>query len=204
MRKVVVTAAVVLMAVALCACSANTGVISPVNSDSDAAVVAFDAAGSLVTAAEKADASLFAYKWNQPISEAKVWADLYRNGQYVAEPVEIDATELTGTTGTIALFTDEADGVTQGFTLLLTNGEGNEARAFLRTGELEMGEALTPRSTIALEDTQATQADETNVLLVMHDGPNLTSEMTNDVVSGQTEQLIEGSTYTLVLNCQFA
>lgn len=204
MKKAILAVFALLAVVALCACSANSGIIAPLDSDSEGAIVAFNEAGSLITASERGDASLFAYKWSKPVQEARVWADLYRDGQYVSEPVEINVNDLTSATGTIGLFTDEEDGTTQRFALILTNGTGSEAKAYMQTGELEIGEAMSPRSTIGVEDTQITMSDETNVLLVMHDGPDLTTEMNNDEILGQTEQLIEGSTYTLVLNCMFA
>lgn len=193
-----------LAVLTLCSCAANTGIITPVDANSDTAFVAFEESGALVTAAKQTDISIFSYKWDKPIEEARVWAELYRDGIMISDPVEIRTTKLTSKTGQIALFTEEAGESEQRFTLLLTNGMGADAKAYLQTGSLELGEALKAFSTVSVEETQIVQSDETNVLLVMHDGPELTSEMNNDLNDGQTEQLINGSTYTLVLNCMFA
>ena len=203
-KKTVLVLAVVTAALMLCACSANTGIITPVDANSKEGFIAFEEAGSMVTAARQSDTSVFTYKWDEPIEEARIWAELYRDGMMISDPVEIRTTNLTAQSGLIALFTEEAGEQEQGFTLLLTNGTGADAKAYLQTGSLELGEALKAFSSVQIEDTQIVQSDETNVLLVMHDGPSLTTEMNNDLNDGQTEQLINGSTYTLVLNCMFA
>lgn len=204
MKKAAIVLAVVMTALMLCACSANTGIITPVDADTKEAFVAFEEAGAVVSAAQQTDTSVFRYKWDEPIEEARIWVELYRDGMMISDPVEIRTTNLTTNSGLIALFTEEVGESKQNFTLLLTNGNGADAKAYLQTGSLELGEALKAFSSVQIEDTQIVQSDETNVLLVMHDGPALTTEMNNDLNDGQTEQLINGSTYTLVLNCMFA
>lgn len=196
-------AAVLAAVVFLSACSANLGILTPValRETSDYERVQFEQAGIAIGSAEAAEVSSFSYRWQEPVRSVRVWADLYRDGQQIAEPVEIEMNDLTSQSGVIALYTDEINGKTQEFALLVTNGDGAGSRAQMRTGELDLGEAMAPSSKVSLDNTQTTETGETNVLLVMHDGPNLDTEMTN--LLNETAQLIASSTYTLVLNCVF-
>ena len=52
-----------------------------------------------------------------------------------------------------------------------------------------------------MDDTQAIEPGQDVVLLVMHDGPNLTTQMENSL--NDAEQMIANSTYTMVLRCRF-
>lgn len=196
-------AAVLAAVVFLSACSANLGILTPValRETSDYERVQFEQAGIAIGSAEAAEVSSFSYRWQEPVRSVRVWADLYRDGQQIAEPVEIEMNDLTSQSGVIALYTDEINGKTQEFALLVTNGDGAGSRAQMRTGELDLGEAMAPSSKVSLDNTQTAATGETNVLLVMHDGPNLDTEMTN--LLNETAQLIASSTYTLVLNCVF-
>lgn len=196
-------AAVLAAVVFLSACSANLGILTPValRETSDYERVQFEQAGIAIGSAEAAEVSSFSYRWQEPVRSVRVWADLYRDGQQIAEPVEIEMNDLTSQSGVIALYTDEINGKTQEFALLVTNGDGAGSRAQMRTGELDLGEAMAPSSKVSLDNTQTAETGETNVLLVMHDGPNLDTEMTN--LLNETAQLIASSTYTLVLNCVF-
>lgn len=203
--RIGIAVSVILAAVlVLSACSANIGIVTPIalRETSDYERVQFETAGISIAAAEAAEVSSFSYRWQEPISSVRVWAELYRDGQSLAEPVEVTLTALTSQSGTIALYTDEIDDTTQQFALLVSNGNGSSSNAQVRTGKLELGEAMAPSSKVELEATQATELGETNVLLVMHDGPNLDTAMENSL--DDTAQLIAASTYTLVLNCVFS
>lgn len=201
--RVAVLCALIAAVFALSACSANAGFIVPVGMDELDAfdITAFEDAGLSVHGAYGAQGSAFDYRWTEPPANVRVWADLYRDGTIISDPVEIEMNDLKSTDGTIALFSEELNDETQEFALVVTNGEGSGARVEVKTGELELGAAMAPSSRTTLQDAQATETGMTNVLLVMHDGPNLDTAMENSL--DDTEQLIASSTYTLVLNCVF-
>lgn len=190
-------------ALALCACSSNVGVITPVEGDQETeAIAAFRGSGITVTPTASAEMSTFAYKWKEPVSSLRVWAELYRDGQLISDPVEVHMNDLHSDSGEISLLTDEILVDEQEFAIFVSNGEGNDARIEVRTGVAELGAAMAAGSTLSIDDTQVVEAGETNVLLVMHDSPDLTTEMGNNL--DDTQQLIASSTYTLVLNCSFS
>lgn len=188
----------------LCACAQqNVGIITPVSSDAKADVIAaFEGGGVSVKPSDTAQLSIFQYRWQEPFQNVRVWAELYRDGQLVSDPVELKMSDITSPTGMIALFSEEIDGTAQDFALFCSNGQGSDAKVQVRTGTAELGEAMSPVSTVSVDDTQIAELGENNVLLVMHDGPDLDTEMENSL--DDTAQLIAGSTYTLVLNCSFA
>lgn len=207
MRKKTKLAAVTCMCLAialtLCACSANVGVISSVDSEQNTvAEAAFKGAGIYISPTASAEMSTFQYKWKEPVNSVRVWAELYRDGQLVSDPVEAELTDLDSDQGVIALLTEEILGDEQEFAIFVSNGTGNNARLAVRTGFAELGAAMAPTSTVSIDDTQVVESGETNVLLVMHDGSNLDTEMENTL--NDTAQLIASSTYTLVLNCSFS
>lgn len=197
-------AAVLCAVLVLSACAPNIGIITPIalQETSDFERVQFETAGISIASADAAEVSSFSYRWQEPVYSVKAWAELYRDGQSIAEPVEVSLSDLTAEAGTIALYTQEINDTTQEFALLVSNGEGSGSHAQVRTGALEIGEAMAPSSKVELQKTQSTELGETNVLLVMHDGPNLDTAMENSL--DDTAQLIASSTYTLVLNCMFS
>lgn len=201
-KSILLVTLAAMLVVAMSGCARVQGIIAPLEgSEEEEASVAFENAGLSVQAAEAAGAALFQYKFQQPVSSMRVWAEMYYNGQLSGEPVEINQTNLTEDNGVIAFFTETAEGQPESFALFASNGMDKNSKAQVQIGALNVGDTLSPNAQSCIEETQLTELGMQNVLLVLHDGPGLDTQMTNDV--NQTAQLIESSTYTLVVYCEF-
>lgn len=203
LRSVLLVSLAVIVAIAMSGCAKVSGILTPLAADEESeAAVAFEKAGVSIQAAEAAGVAMFRYQFQEPIHGMRVWVEVYRNGALMTDPVEINENDLSQDEGIIAFYTDMANGDVQKFTLFASNGIGPDARANVQLGSIAEGEALSPASQTSIDSTQITELGEQNVLLVMHDGPNLDTEATNDL--NETQQIIESSTYTLVLYCEFS
>lgn len=201
-RSVLLVALALVLVATLSGCAKVSGIISPITAEKETeASEAFENAGVSLEAARAAGVVMFEYKFQEPVQGMRVWAEAYRDGQRISDPVEINMTNLSKDDGIIAFYTGTQKGETENFSLFASNGVGPDAKASVQLGKLEEGAALSPSATASIETTQITELGEENVLLVMHDGPDLDTEMTNDV--NQAQQLISSSTYTLCVYCEF-
>lgn len=202
-KSILLIALAAMLVVAMSGCARVQGIIAPLEgSEEEEASVAFENAGISVQAAQAAGVAMFQYKFQQPVSNMRVWAEMYYNGQLSGEPVEINQSNLTEDNGIIAFFTETAEGQPENFALFASNGMGPQSKAQVQIGSLNVGDTLSPAAQSSIEETQLTELGMQNVLLVLHDGPKLDTQMTNDV--NEVEQLMASSTYTLVVYCQFS
>lgn len=202
-RSVLLIALAVVLMATMTGCAKVSGIISPLSAEKETeASAAFENAGISVQAAQAAGAVMFEYKFQEPIHGMRVWAEVYRDGRLISDPVEINQNNLTKDDGIIAFYTDSLNKKSQDFALFASNGVGPDATASVQLGSTGEGEAMSPTSQASIETTQITELGEQNVLLVLHDGPALDTEMTNDL--NQTQQLIESSTYILIVYCEFS